>query len=242
MKKLRRYKLTALVALLAFLPVVYKLLPPQFPIWALVGVGLLIAGVAAYIEHYRNVQPQLKLEDKKTYLFRQTCDKAFDELRQYDNTARLNIMEIDRGPWGLWGKFDIVFSRGMERELDKDLKLKLSQGVCGQAVQQKELVVANVETKQGGPAFGLDSEQLRKTQHLTLIFSMPIRRAKMSPDGTLTLTDDIIGVVNLDSKMPGAEAYYNTTETVTDAVVKSLRVRQEEVLGEISEVCSIIVS
>jgi hypothetical protein len=71
MKMLRRYRLTTLVAVLAFLPVVYKVFP-DLSVWVLVTIGLLTALVAGYIEHYRSVQPLLKLEDKKTYLFGHT--------------------------------------------------------------------------------------------------------------------------------------------------------------------------
>jgi hypothetical protein len=146
-------------------------------------------------------------------------------------------MEVDPGLLGRWGKFEIVFSRGMENELDKDLRLKLSQGVCGQAVQQKDLCVANLEVPHS-PSFGLDHGQRQKTQALTLIFSMPIKRARKMQDGTFALTDDIVGVLNLDSKMKDALVHYNST--VVDGL--SLFDRQKRILGEISVVCSYIIS
>lgn len=231
-----------LVAVLAFLPVLYRFFPS--PSWAvLVGISLLITLVAAFLEHYRSVQPYLDLLENRRFLYGYACNDALDGLLQHDSSARLNVMEIDRGLLPRRGKFEIVHPLRMEGEPDEGLELTLDQGVCGQAVSQHAFCVANLETPHG-PTFNLDAKQRERTKHLTLILSMPIKRAKRGRGGSVMLTDEIIGVVNIDSKMKGAYRFYDKTivfETDEDDG-RSLLEKQTGTLQEISEVCSYIMS
>ena len=173
-------------------------------------IALLIAFAAGIVDHYRNVRPRLRLEDKRTYLFGTVCRSALANLREHDETARLNVMEIDRRFMNAWSVFDIIYSREMEGDSDKNLRLKLTQGVAGQAAARQGFCVANLEADHA-PTFGLTLNQLEKTKNLTLILSMPIKRTMKMPDGSFTFTDDVIGVVNIDSKMKGAHRIYETT-------------------------------
>lgn len=241
MKTIRRYSLTTLVASLAFLPLLYRLVP-NMP-WV---VELLVAvaiGVVAWLaEHYRRVRPRLKLEEKRTYLFGTVCRSVLAELCEYDQTARLNIMEIDRRFLASLSVFNIIYGRGMEGDPDKNLRLKLTQGVAGQAVAQQALCVANLETAHA-PTFGLDADQVEKTKDLTLVLSMPIKRTEKMPDGSFALTDDVIGTVNIDSKRKDAHRFYETTFIYeNDSAPVSLLDKQVVRLRQISELCSYIMS
>ncbi len=68
--------------------------------------------------------------------------------------------------------------------------------------------------------------------------SMPVKSARRLPDGTPALTDEVVGVVNVDSKMTGARRFYDSS-TVDG---KTLLDVQKEVLAEASEFCSYLMS
>ncbi len=237
MKTLPRYTITLLVALAAFLPFLWGAFP-EMSLWARVGIGLLLASAAGYVEHRKNVAPQLAIEEKRTYLFGYACDEAFEELRDFDPTARLNVMEIDPRLPGQEAIFKIVYALGMDGAPDADLGLRVSQGVCGRAVIEGEFTVANLETE-NGPTFGLSQDQLEKTSELTLVLSMPVKKTERLPDGTPAVADEVLGVVNVDSKMPQAHRHYRERAVATGKTVMD---RQEEVLRRVSELCSYIMS
>lgn len=235
MKSRRRYETIVLVVLLAFLPVLYRLFTDP-SLWWLFGISLLIAAVAGLLEYRRGVQPYLDLLEKRKYLYGYACDDALDDLLRYDSTARLNVMEIDRALLGK-GKFEIVYPLRMNGEPDEDLKLKLNQGVCGQAVSQQAFCVADLEVRHG-PTFDLSAKQREKTRHLKLVLSMPIKKAEKRRGGNVVLADEIIGVVNIDSQRNGALAYYETEQVNGHSLVDE----QAEVLRKVSEQCSYIMS
>ncbi|MGF1472950.1 MAG: hypothetical protein ACFB50_14575 [Rubrobacteraceae bacterium] len=237
MKTLPRYTITLLVAVAAFLPVLWRLFP-QMPILVQVGLALLLAAVAGYVEHRKNVAPHLNLEKKRTYLFGYACDEVFEELQRFDPTARINVMELDPRLPGQEPVFTTVYALGMDDAPDADLGLRLSQGVCGQAVSQGEFTVADLEIEDG-PTFGLSAEQLQKTRELTLVLSLPIKKTESLPDGTPSITDEVLGVVNVDSRMPGALRRYREQAAATN---KTVMERQEEVLARVGRLCSYIMS
>lgn len=237
MKTLPRYTITLLVALAAFLPVLWGAFP-QMPLWVRIGIGLLLAAAAGYVEHRKNAAPHLAIEEKRTYLFGYACDEAFEELRRFDPTARLNVMEIDPRLPGQEPVFGTVYALGMDDAPDADLGLRVSQGVAGRAVAEGEFTVADLEVEDG-PTFGLSAEQLRKTEDLTLVLSMPVKKTERLQDGTPSVTDEVLGVVNVDSRMDGALARYRGEATDLDP---SPLERQEEILGRISRLCSYIMS
>jgi hypothetical protein len=237
MKTLSRYTITLLVAVAAFLPV-FRGAFPQMPVWTQVGLGLIVAAIVGFVEHRKNVQPHLAIEEKKTYLFGYACDDPFERLRRFDATARMNVMEIDPRLPGQEAVFKTVYALGMDGAPDADLGLRVSQGVCGQAVAQGEFTVADLEIEKG-PNFGLSADQLAKTRDLTLILSMPIKKTERLPDGTPGVTDEILGVVNVDSQMPGAHGRYREETTGPG---RSFFEQQEEVLESVSELCSYIMS
>ena len=63
--------------------------------------------------------------------------------------------------------------------------------------------MANLEVE-NGPVFGLSADQHAKTEGLTLVLSMPVKKTERLPDGTPSVTDEVLGVINIDSAMPSA--------------------------------------
>ena len=61
--------------------------------------------------------------------------------------------------------------------------------------------------------------------------SMPIVGVKVADDGEPTTTDEVIGVINIDSKMRGAYNFYTDSREGG-----SLLERQKKHMAEISEV------
>ena len=238
MKTLPRYAITLLVAVAAFLPILWGAFP-QMPVWLRIGIGLILASVAAFVEHRKNVAPHLAIEEKRTFLFGYACDDPFEELRSFDPTARMNIMEIDPKLPGQEPVFGTVYALGMDDAPDADLGLKVSQGVCGRAVAEGEFTVADL-TVEDGPTFGLTADQLQKTEDLTLVLSMPIKKTEKLPDGTPSVTDEVLGVVNVDSRLDGALGRYRTRGAAGTS--RSELERQEDVLGRVSRLCSYIMS
>ena len=237
MKTLTRYKITALVTLAALLPVFYRTFPDLALGWQ-VAIALLIALIAGYVEHTKNVRPQLELKDRRTYLFGYACDDALAQLHRYDPTARLNIFEVDPRPFWRTGVFETIYTSNMERAPDLDLRLRTDQGVSGQAFGQKEFTMADLEVE-NGPTFNLTPDQQMKTKDLTLVLSMPIKKAKRLPDRTFALTDEVIGVVNIDSRKKQALNFYRAS---TPTASTSLLELQQQTLVEISEICSYIIT
>lgn len=130
MRTLRNYRITALVALIAFLPVLWRTFPGM-PMLAQVGLGLVLAALAGYVEHYKNVKPALELEAKRTFLFDYICQPKLAALREHDPTARLNVMEIDRRISNQFSVFRMMYGPSLQGDPDAGLSLRLRQGVCG---------------------------------------------------------------------------------------------------------------
>jgi hypothetical protein len=149
-------------------------------------------------------------------------------------------MEIKwRLPRKKWGRFRPIYQLYMEGARDMDLRLRVDQGAAGEAVHRKDLYVANLEDPDA-PTFRLDEDQREKTRDLTLIFSQPIMRLKKMEDGRFYPTDEVIGVVNIDSKRRGARAFYR--ETIVTNEGTTLREEVEEALHEMALACSWIMS
>ncbi len=127
-----------LVAIAAFLPVLWRVFPGM-PL--LLKMLVAIALLAGYVEHQKNAKPHLSIDEKRTYLFGYACEDVLAELRSHDSTARLSILEVDPALLGREAVFGTVYTLNMEDSPDKDLSL--SQGVSGQAVEQCEVTVAD---------------------------------------------------------------------------------------------------
>jgi len=68
---------------------------------------------------------------------------------------------------------------------------------------------------------------------------LPIKKTESLPDGTPTITDEDLGVVNVDSRMPAAlRRYREQAASINETVMD----RQEEVLARVGRLCSFIMS
>ena len=203
-------------------------------------VVVVIVVIAALRDYRQNVKPHVDFARKRKYFFDWACAQALKRLREFDETARLNVMEIDwRLPRKKRGRFKPVYQINMEGARDFDLRLRVDQGVAGEAVHRKEPYIGNLEA-QNAPSFHLDPDQQEKTKHLTLIFSVPIKRLKRMPDGEFYPSDEVIGVVNIDSRRKDALAFYEGTAVTTEGT--TLREEIEEALVGMSKACSWIMS
>ncbi len=237
MKIIRRLKITLSVVLLYALTQVTKLFPdlPGSLQWAIFGSIIVVAG---YVEWSRNA-PTLRLQDRRKVLFDQACKGAMARLREHDSTARLNIMEIDGLPLKQLRFLRIIYDLHVDkRDPDRGMKMRVWQGVAGQAAESGEFCYGDITDKEKGPPFNLNAEQRRKTKDVRLVLSMPIMEATQAGKDEPELSDKVIGVVNIDSKRKDAPDYYRNH--IVDG--RSLLDRQEQALREISEYCSFVMS
>lgn len=246
-ESLRRYGVVGvlLVTVLASTPFLYGLFLRSVPTWAKVLISVTFVVLTFIYNYYKDVRPLLSFAERRGYFFDLACASTLDDLRQnFDRTARLNVMEISwKLPKGR-SKFKPIYTLNMEGDLDKDLNLKIYQGAAGAAFREKRFYVADLEDP-NGPHYHLEETQTRLTEDLTLICSMPIRKVRKLSDDSRDITDEIIGVVSIDSKMSNARAFYERSRvesTFRTGEEVSLLEEVEVTLDKISETCSWIMS
>jgi hypothetical protein len=137
---LGRFTTTLLVALTAVLAPILGVISPQLS-WFYVATFLVLIIVASGVRDYRqNVKPHVDFVRKRKYFFDWACKRAMKRLREFDDTARLNVMEIDwRLPRKKLGRFRSIYHLNMEGARDFDMGLRVNQGVAGEAVRKKAL-------------------------------------------------------------------------------------------------------
>lgn len=231
-----RYRVVLFIGLFTLLSQVAKLLPTTWD-WLEYPLLVCVVGIAMYIK-YTEVEPDLRFEKKRMFCLDEICLNPMKRLRNFDETARLNIMEVEGVGPDISKSLNIIYDLFVEaNHPDKMMEMGYTQGVCGDAIRKGDLCYADISDPQR-PTFGLSTEQLRKTEHVTFVISMPIRRAVETPDGKINLTDEIIGVVNIDSGQPDPEKFYKSTMIEGESLLE----RQIKALREISEHCSRILS
>jgi hypothetical protein len=235
-KLLSKYKLVILIGILTAISQIIGILPNAWS-WLAYPLAAAAVFIAGYMK-YREVEPDLRFEDKRTFFLDHACFNAMERLREFDDTARLNIMEVGGiGPDSV-KSLNIIYDAFVKDDHpDKFMEMTYMQGVCGDAVRKGKSSYADISDPER-PAFGLTPEQLRKTEHVTFVISVPIKKAVTGPDGKTHLTDEIIGVVNFDSGKPDPENFYRNTMVEDEPLLK----RQLEALQEISEYCSRLLS
>lgn len=246
-ESLRRYGILGvlLVTALASTPFLYGVFLRSAPWWVKVLISVVFVGLTFIYNYFKDVRPLLSFAERRDYFFDLACVSTLEDLRQnFDGTARLNVMEVSRKLPRERSKFRPIYTLNMEGDLDKDLGLKIHQGGTGVAFRDKRFHVADLEDPDR-PEYHLDERQLRLTKDLTLICSMPIRRVRKLPDDSRDITDEVIGVVNIDSKMANARAFYGRSRVESsfrDGEEVSLLEEIEATLDKISETCSWIMS
>lgn len=187
---------------------------------------------------YKEEEPDLRFENKREFFLENACYNPMERLREFDDTARLNIMEVgDVGSEGT-KPLNIIYDLFVEDDHpDRWMEMDHTQGVAGDAVRKGAFCYADISDPDR-PAYGLSPEQLRRTKNVTFVMSMPIRKAVTTPNGRTRLAGDIIGVVNIDSGQLNPENFYKNTPVEGESLLQ----RQTEALLEISEYCSRVLS
>lgn len=233
---LSKYRLVVVIGLLTALSQLAGLLPTYLD-WLkylFLACSVLLAGYIKYSE----IEPDLRFEDKRTFFLENACYNPMERLRNFDATARLNIMEVGGiGPESM-KSLDIIYDLFVEDDHpDRWMEMDYTQGVCRDAVRKGALCYADISDPER-PTFGLTDEQLKKTEHVTFVMSMLIRKAVTAPNGRTRLADEIVGVVNIDSGQSDPENFYKSTLAEGETLLE----RQKEALRKISEYCSRVLS
>lgn len=218
-----------MVSAVTALTLSYQLVPGLGWHWRLLVAAAIVFGTG-YVENKRKNQSGLSLERRRARLFDYFCRGYIEDLREIDDTARIMVLAVEPGPTDNSSMLRNVYSKHMEGDPDHHLDLDITQGVCGEAVTRNSFVAGDLE-REHAPTYRLTEEQLEKTRDVTLVMSMPIVGVKIGDDGEPTTTDEVIGVINIDSKMGGAYGFY--TEEKSDG---SLLDRQKKHMAAISEV------
>lgn len=231
----RRFRIALLVSVVSALTLSFQIIP-GLGWWWRVSIAVVIVVLTGVIESKRKSQSGLSLEKRRARLFDYFCEGYIDDLREKDSTARIMVLAVERGLTDRSSMLRNVYSKYMQGDSDHHLDLDITQGVCGEAVTGNTFVAGNLEAEHAA-TYRLTKEQLEKTKDLTLVMSMPIVGAKIGDDGEPTTTDEVIGVINIDSKMPGAHDFYTQ-----EGQGSSLLDQQKKHLAEISEVGAYIMS
>lgn len=231
-----KYRVVIFIGVFTGLSLVTGLLPASLD-WLKYPLVVCAVGLAVYIR-YTEVEPDLRFEEKRTFFLDHVCLNPMKRLREFDRTARLNIMEVEGiGPADS-KSLNIIYDLFVEPDApDKFMEMGYTQGVCGDAVRKGAMCYADISDPER-PTFGLNAEQLKKTEHVSFVVSMPVKKAIEGPDGKTHLSDEVIGTVNIDSGLPDAENFYKNKEIEGETLLK----RQTKALREISEFCSRLLS
>jgi len=112
------------------------------------------------------------------------------------------VMIAPKTLWGSRKRLETEWvSRTMRHDEDRSLSFAPGEGVCGQAFQEGKPKFANL-TEADLTTFDLNDDQWEASEKLQFVLSFPIR--SIDPE-TGRLTDEVIGVVNFDSRTKGAE-------------------------------------
>jgi GAF domain-containing protein len=128
------------------------------------------------------------------------------QCRQGEDSLRANIMILGNE------RLQIVASCRMANNLDQDITFAVGQGCCGEAYDSGQLVVGDLssvymdtweETRReyGSPPWGITRQQFEKTRTLKSVLSVPMVQG-----------DRVLGVLNLDDKVPLDEAGFGDDE------------------------------
>jgi hypothetical protein len=178
------------------------------------GLIFALSLAAGVIQHERRESYRL---DRQRYFLERICRPVLEDLRSQDATARMNVMLVR---WSLFGRrLEPFWGCHMDGCNDSSLTLSMGQGVSGAACTEGDWVVGDFENNlcsvgNKGETFRDPNRNMRQDQRdacadLKLIFSYPVRRLKRAGSvGNVTPVADVIGLINIDSRMPGALQFY----------------------------------
>lgn len=235
-----------LVTALASTPLIYSVFLRGVPTWVKVLLTVAFVVLTVVYNYYKDVRPLLNLAERRSYFFDLACVAPLENLAtNFDDTARLSVAEIR---WKLpkrRSRFRVAYTLRMENALDKELKLRLDQGAFGAACAEQDFHVADLEDPERLSSYRLDARQAWLTRDLSLILAMPIRKVRKLPDGSSDVTDEVIGVVSIDSRRENARRFYEERKVDSRFREDEETNLLEEVslnLAEMSKTCSWILS
>ncbi|MEK6754881.1 MAG: GAF domain-containing protein [Bacteroidota bacterium] len=102
--------------------------------------------------------------------------------------------------------FDFKYQLNMESDPDQNLRLSVSQGLCGEAYREQTFKYVSM-VQENPPTYNLSADQREKTKHLKTIISVPIWEIFSNEPSKRR----VIGVLNIDSKQDLGESLFNET-------------------------------
>jgi len=196
LKKLRPFLISALLPVIAFVIAI----APSDPAWKVPVsiIGILTVVLASY---YEIVKPAKRWEENRELICSTLFRPYLEELRTKlfegrDVNLRVNVMGVRRSfyPWKE-NSFDFKYQLNMEGDPDQNLKLSVSQGLCGEAYREQTFKYVSM-VQENPPGYNLSPEQREKTKHLKTIISVPIWEIFSNQPSKRRVN----GVLNIDSK------------------------------------------
>ena len=196
-------------------------------LWRIIIGGGLVLIFAAY--HYASVFPSFERFQRFEAAKRELLDDhigAMLERPEVDYEMRVNVMIAPKSLFGNRKRLKPEWvSPNMRQDSDRDLTFARGQGVCGEAFQEGEMTFSDLTTADL-TTFDLNEDQMKASEELQFVLSFPIRTIDLE---TGRLTNEIIGVVNFDSRTKGSERLITDPEK---------RENLEEKAKDLSEFCS----
>jgi len=185
----------------------------------------------------RSFRRFLRFEKTKLRFLDQDAERMISEYKKHDIELRINVMLLERAivtrqeptrknPQGRKTRFftkrfeSAWTSENMKYDGDRDLRLTVNQGVCGEAARTKEVKAADL-TVENPASYNLSGSQLEKTKDLRFVISCPIFEVDFD---TFRPTKRVIGVVNLDSKSIGSEKILGSGSLMLKETVARIKV------------------
>lgn len=182
-----------------------------------------VTALTWYGDFLTSTKGQAVLE-RHQYVFRHMVEPFRESLKAHDSTARVNVMYVRR-QWNFRRRLVFFDRQDLVAHPDHGLTLGIHQGVAGRAFCAKKWAIGDLESQilhlgtignikadvqTRDVSYGLTDEQQQATRDLKLIFSFPIRKLERVNGKDPEFTDDVIGVVNVDSRFVGAYKFYKS--------------------------------
>lgn len=170
------------------------------------------------------------------YVFGSIANPFREELKRQDDTARVNVMLVRRD-WNFSEHFWFFDNEDLTDHPDEHLRLRADQGVAGKAYSNKKWAIGDLKNNklflgtigtsladrtEDSVSYGMTTQQMQQTRDLTLIISFPIRRLKQVNGNKLVFANDLIGVVNIDTKRDDALSFYDSPQMKDELLMRRL--------------------
>lgn len=175
---------------------------PKTDLQTFVLVTFAIFLVATLTEYRTLIIPTERWDNVVPFVADRLTDRFFHFVRERAGIEpRMNVMVPVRSACFIWLRrnFHVWWARGMDNQPDVGIKIRSGEGVVSECFKRKESVIADSKSLKLGHALCVSQQKLVKD--LDVVVSVPIYEARI---GAKNQSGRIIGVLNLDSKTPGA--------------------------------------